>query len=333
MSTDTPDISVIIVSFNTCDLLLECLQTLQTQAGGIRYETIVIDNASQDGSADMVEREFPDVQLIRSTENLGFAAANNLGFAQARGHYVVLLNSDAFLKPQALSKALAYMQAGPKNPKIGVGGARLVGPDGTWQPSARMFPNLLNNFITLSGLAAKYPHSRFFGRVDRTWADPDQAAIVDWVPGAFSIMPRHVLEEVGYFDEQFFLYYEEVDLCKRIQAKGYNICYWPDVVVVHLGGESSKTLKELKIYSTGKQISLWQMRSALLFYRKHYGALSAWLWMQMENLWLMLRALKNGWSKQADKQQKAAYSKTMRRLLRQAWHDTQGGRISPPRPW
>jgi hypothetical protein len=123
---------------------------------------------------------------------------------------------------------------------------------------------------------------------------------------------------------------EEVDLCKRIQAKGNNICYWPDVVVVHLGGESSKSMKDLKISSTGKQITLWQMRSALLFYRKHYGALSAWLWMQMENLWLMLRALKNGWSKQADKQQKAAYSKTMRRLLRQAWHDTKVDEFHPP---
>lgn len=327
---DKPDISVIIVSFNTCDLLRQCLQTLITEASDVSYEIIVIDNASLDGSADMVAQEFPDVQLIRSQENLGFAAANNLGFAQARGYYVVLLNSDAFLKPQAITKALAYMQA---DPTIGVGGARLVGHDDIWQPSARMFPSLINHFLTLSGLSAKYPHSRFFGRVDRTWADPNQAAIVDWVPGAFSIMPLHVLKEVGYFDESFFLYYEEVDLCKRIQAKGYNIWYWPDVVVVHLGGESSKTMKALNISAAGKQISLWQMRSALLFYRKHYGALSAWLWMKIEYLWHGLRAFKNSRSQQADKQQKVVSSKTVQQLLKQAWHDTQGGKISPPRPW
>jgi len=325
-----PDISVIIVSFNTCDLLQQCLQTLIKEAGDVSYETIVIDNGSQDGSADMVEHEFPDVQLIRSQENLGFAAANNLGFSQARGHYVVLLNSDAFLKPQAPTKALAYMQA---DPTIGAGGARLVGPDNTWQPSARMFPSLINHLLTLSGLSSKYPHSRFFGRVDRTWADPNQAAIVDWVPGAFSIMPISVLKEVGYFDEKFFLYYEEVDLCKRIQAKGYNIWYWPDVVVIHLGGESSKTMKALNISAAGKQISLWQMRSALLFYRKHYGALLAWLWIKIEYIWHGLRALKNSLSQQTDKQQKAASSKTVQRLLKQAWHDTQGGISSPPRPW
>jgi hypothetical protein len=327
---DKPVLSVIIVSFNTCNLLRQCLQTLITEASDVSYEIIVIDNASIDGSADMVAQEFPDVQLIRSQENLGFAAANNLGFAQARGHYVVLLNSDAFLKPQAITKALAYMQA---DPTIGVGGASLVGTDDTWQPSARMFPSLINHFLTLSGLSAKYPQSRFFGRVDRTWADPNQAAIVDWVPGAFSIMPFHVLDEVGYFDESFFLYYEEVDLCKRIQAKGYNIWYWPDVEVVHLGGESSKTMKALNISAAGKQISLWQMRSALLFYRKHYGALSAWLWMKIEHLWHSLRVFKNSLSQQADKQQKVVSSKTVRQLLKQAWHDTQGGKISPPRPW
>jgi GT2 family glycosyltransferase len=330
MSKNIPDISVIIVSFNTCDLLRKCLKTLIKEAGNVNYETIVIDNASKDGSADMVEREFPEMQLIRSLENLGFAAANNLGFAKARGHYVVLLNSDAFLKPQALEKSLAYMQA---DSTIGVGGARLIGKEGNWQPSARMFPSLLNNFLMLSGLAAKYPHSKFFGRFDRTWAEPDVPAIVDWVPGAFSIIPRPVLEEVGYFDERFFLYAEETDLCRRIQTAGYHILYWPDVVVVHLGGESTCSLKHLTVAGSRKSILLWQIRSILLLYYKHYGALSVWLWMQMENIWHLARALKNSLSKQADKKLKVAHSKTVRKLLRQAWHDTQGGRVSPPRPW
>ncbi len=330
MSKNTPDISVIIVSFNTCDLLRKCLQTLIKEAGNVNYETIVIDNASKDGSADMVEREFPEMQLIRSLENLGFAAANNLGFAKAQGHYVVLLNSDAFLKPQALEKSLAYMQA---DSTIGVGGARLIGKEGHLQPSARMFPTLLNHFLMISGLAAKYPHSKFFGHFDRTWADPDVPAIVDWVPGAFSIIPRSVLEKVGYFDEKFFLYAEETDLCRRIQTAGYHILYWPDVVVVHLGGESTYSLKHLTKSGSGKSILLWQIRSILLLYYKHYGALSVWLWMQMENIWHLARALKNSLSKQADKKLKVAHSKTVRKLLRQAWHDTQGGRISPPRPW
>lgn len=330
MNTNTLDVSIIIVSFNTCDLLRKCLQTVVREAGEVSYEIIVIDNASKDGSVEMLEREFPEVQLIRSTVNLGFAAANNLGFAQARGHYVVLLNSDAFLKPQALSRSVAYMRA---DPKIGVGGARLVGKEGSWQPSARMFPSLLNDFLMMSGLAARYPQSRFFGRVDRTWTDHNQPALVDWVPGAFSIIPRQVLEQVGYFDEDFFLYYEEVDLCKRIKAVGYNVWYWPDVEVVHLGGESSKKLKSLNFSPAGKQISLWQMRSALLYYNKYNGYISVWLWRQMANIWYGLRSWKNSLSSQPESQKKLAYLKMMRGLLRQAWDDTQGGRVSPPRPW
>ncbi|MDM8567023.1 glycosyltransferase family 2 protein [Candidatus Halobeggiatoa sp. HSG11] len=321
---NNPQVSVIIVSFNTRDLLRDCLNTLIKEAGNINYEIIVIDNASKDDSANMVATEFPDIKLICSTENLGFAAANNLGFAQAQGDYIVLLNSDAFLWPHALERSLEYIQA---NPKIGIGGARLINPDESWQPSARLFPSLLNHLIVISGLANKYPKSKFFGRMDRTWADTNQAASVDWVPGAFSIMPRKVLEKVGYFDEQFFLYCEEVDLCKRFKMAGYEVYYWPDVTVIHLGGESSKSLTDLEMSTSGKQINLWQIRSTLLYYRKHHGLIITWLWMQLENNWHLLRIWKNCFN------QKANNSKTMRKLLKQAWHETQGGKISPPRPW
>jgi len=323
---NNPEISVIIVSFNTCDLLRDCLNTLIKESGNINYETIVIDNASKDNSAAMVANEFPQIKLILSKENLGFAAANNIGFAKAKGDYIVLLNSDAFLQPHALERSLAYMQA---NPKIGIGGARLINQDGSWQPSARMFPNLLNHFLVISGLANKYPNSKFFGRMDRTWADDEQSASIDWVPGAFSIMPRKALEKIGYFDEQFFLYCEEVDLCKRFKTAGYEIYYWPDVVVVHLGGESSKSLTDLEMSTNGKQINLWQMRSTLLFYHKHHGAVITWLWMQLENIWHLLRTWKNSFTNKT----KANYSKMLRKSLQQAWRETQGGKISPPRPW
>jgi hypothetical protein len=326
MKITIPDVSIIIVSFNTRDLLRDCLITLFREAGDLNYETFVIDNASKDGSAAMVAQEFPQVKLIQSEVNLGFAAANNLGFAQASGRYIVLLNSDAFLTPQALPNAVAYLD---RDPQIGIGGARLIGRDGTWQPSARLFPSVLNDFLTLSGLATKYPHSRFFGRMDRTWADHNQAAIVDWVPGAFSIIRRSVLEKIGYFDEQFFLYFEEVDLCRRVQAAGYTIWYWPDVTVIHLGGESSKTLTGLTMSNSGKQITLWQMRSALLFYRKHHGHWNTWLWMQLQSVWHGLRA----WKNKRHHPEKTEHSIFLRKLLQQAWQETEGGQISPPRPW
>ena len=228
----TPDVSIVVVSFNTRDLLRECLKSLERECAGLRCEVFVVDNNSRDGSADMVEQEFPAVKLTRSTVNLGFAAANNRALPLARGRYIVLLNSDAFFQPGALQLSVSHMDA---EREVGLGGARLVGRDGSWQPSARLFPSLLNDFLTFTGLSARFPASRFFGRFDRTWANPSEPADVDWVPGAFSIIRREVFEQLGYFDEAFFLYYEEVDLCRRIKAAGYRIRYWPDLVVTHCG--------------------------------------------------------------------------------------------------
>lgn len=330
ITPSTPDVSVVVVSYNTSDLLRDCLQTLKREAGDITYETLVVDNASRDGSADMVQQEFPEVRLVRSPVNLGFAASNNRAFHMAQGRYIVLLNSDAFMRPGALSKAVEHME---KNPDAGLGGGRLVGRDDAWQPSARMFPSPLNDFLTLSGLAAKFPRSRLFGRFDRTWADPLEASEVDWVPGAFAIIRHEVLEQVGYFDEAFSLYYEEVDLCRRIQAAGYPIWYWPDIVVVHLGGESSKMVKRLSLSSAGSQLTLWRMRSALLYYRKHHGAIGAWVAKGTETLWHSLRARKHAGVADPIRQAKAEESKTLMALMRQAWQETQGGLISPTRPW
>lgn len=324
MNTDTLTISIIVVSFNTINLLQRCLHTIKQEATDIKHEVIVIDNNSQDGSADWIEQNMPDIRLIRSRENLGFAAANNLGFSHARGQYIVLLNPDAFLTNNALVNAVRAMQM---NPTLGLAGAHLIGEDGQWQPSARMFPSLLNHLLNLSGLAAKYPHSRFFGRVDYTWADHEQAMQVDWVPGAFSIIRREVLDQIGFFDEQFFLYYEEVDLCHRIKAAGFTIWYLPDVTVMHVGGACSEALPELTRSNKGRQVTLWQFRSALLFYRKHYGFLHTWLWMQLENTWHRIRAWKNS------SNHKAEDSRNLRKLLKQAWQETQGGKVSPPRPW
>ena len=214
-SRHTIEASVIIVSYNTRDILRRCLQSLYAAIGSRAIEVIVVENASRDASADMVEQEFPHAQLVRSVANLGFAAANNVGFKLAQGHYVILLNPDAEVASGALDNAIRCMEA---SPRIGLAGGRLVDFDGRDQPSARRFPSLLNEVLVISGLAARFPQSRLFGRFDRTWADPGQAAQVDWVPGAFAIIRHDALRAVGPFDERFFLYYEEVDLCRRFQA-------------------------------------------------------------------------------------------------------------------
>jgi len=320
-----PDVSVVVVSFNTRDILRRCLARLVEELATVDGEAIVVDNASADGSADMVAAEFPQVRLVRSAVNLGFAAGNNRGFAQARGRYVVLLNPDAFLGSGALARALAHME---RSPRVGIAGGRLQDPAGRMQPSGRLFPSLLNELTVISGLAARYPRSRLFGRFDRTWADPGRAAQVDWVPGAFTIIRGRALGETGGFDERFFLYYEEVDLCRRMAQAGYEVWYWPDVVVTHIGGASSKTVKAHEFSSAGSQLTLWRLRSALLYYRKHHGRGAAWGLAALESLWHRLRIAAN-----TGNPAKHESSRRQIGLVRQAWNDTAGGALCPPRPW
>lgn len=323
------DVSLIIVSFNTREVLRESLQSVERERDGLRIEIFVVDNHSHDGSVEMVRAEFPQVQILASDVNLGFGAANNLALAKAQGRYVVLLNSDAFLCPNSLALAVQHMD---RDSQTGLAGGRLVGRDYSLQPSARMFPSILSDLLVLTGLAHEFPKSRFFGRFDRTWADPLEPAEVDWVPGAFSIIRADVLDKVGFFDPDFFLYSEEVDLCLRIQEAGYKIMYWPDIVVIHIGGESSRQIKTLEMSSTGAQLIRWRMRSTLLYYRKHHGT-GAWRARMLETAIYWLIAFRNSVSLNRIRRERATQYWNLVRLMQQAWADTQGGRVSPARPW
>ncbi len=328
-SLNRPDVSIVIVSFNTREVLRECLQTVAQESEGLDVETWIVDNNSSDGSPEMIEQEFPHIHLVRSRINLGFGAANNAAFESVRGRYVVLLNSDAFLRPDSLRLAVEHMD---RQPEVGLGGGRLVGRDLSWQPSARMFPSLWTDALVMSGLSDRFPKSRIFGRFDRTWADQSVAAEVDWVPGAFSIIRAEVLTKVGFFDPAFFLYSEEVDLCRRIQAAGYKIWYWPDIVVTHIGGESSRQIKTLQMSSSGAQLIRWRMRSTLLYYRKHHGS-AAWMAKALETALYRLTALRNSLSRDPRRKARAEEHRNLVILMEQAWEDTCGGRVSPPRPW
>ena len=206
---------------------------------------------------------------------------------------------------------------------------RLVGSDGSWQPSARMFPSLFNDLIIMSGLASRHPKSRLWGRADRTWADPLKAAAVDWVPGAYMLIRREVLEQVGYFDERFFLYYEEVDLCRRVKAAGHQIWYWPDIVTVHLGGESAKTIAQTPRSGPGFQLTLWRMRAELLYYRKHHNRLGAWSAAALETWWNRMRAWRNALPGSVSRVAKTEESRATIALMKEAWRETHGGEVSP----
>lgn len=323
------DASIVIVSFNTCGVLRECLESIERESSSLQVEVVIVDNNSSDGSPEMIERDFPQVRLIRSKVNLGFGAANNAALESCRGRYIVLLNSDAFLCADSLRLAVQHMD---ENPRAGLGGGRLVGRDSSWQPSARMFPSILSDLTVMTGLASRYPKSRLFGHFDRTWADQSLASEVDWVPGAFSIIRAEVIGKLGFFDPAFFLYSEEVDLCRRIKSAGYQIWYWPDITVIHIGGESSRQVKSLEMSSAGAQLVLWRMRSTLLYYRKHHGA-KAWLAKNMELALYRLTALRNGLGKDPRRAARAREYKNLASLMRRAWQDTRGGRVSPPRPW
>jgi GT2 family glycosyltransferase len=277
----------------------------------------------------MVSREFPEVHLIRSDHNLGFAAANNQAFSVARGRYVAMLNSDAWMRPDALARSVAHMDA---NPRVALASGRLVDLDNVCEASGRLFPSPLNKFLTMSGLAERYRSSRFFARGQRTWSDPFEAAQVDWVNGAYMIVRRSALEQVGDFDESFFLYFEEVDLCRRIRAAGFEVWLWPDVIVSHVGGASTRMMLK-DDYKPGAQVVSWRMRSELLYFRKYHGAFGAWCAMAIEVWWYRARMLRNSISSDRERAAKAADSRRIVTAMRDAWRATRGGKISPPRPW
>ena len=330
-------VSIIVVSFNTRDLLRECLTALRAECArlddDVSAEILVVDNGSRDGSADMVAAEFSasgtPVRLIRSDVNLGFGVANNRAIESARGRYLVLLNSDAFSHSGSLARAIAHIAA---DVSTGIGGARLVGRDGAWQPAAHMFPSISRDAFVLTGLASRFPRSRFFSAPERTWADPAAPADVDWVTGAFMILRREALSKAGLFDPAFFLYCEEVDLCRRVKAAGFGVRYWPDIVVTHLHGESSRQVDAQVFSKDESQVVLWRMRSNFLYYRKHHGA-KVWLARWLEEVLYSARFLRNRFSRSPARRERAREAVVLLSLLRQAWRETRGGRVSPSIPW
>lgn len=324
----TPDVSIIVITYNTKKLIQECLSALLKETSSLKKQVIVIDNGSDDDTFDELKK-IPEIEPIKIEQNIGFGAANNVGYQKATGRYIVLLNSDAFLHSESLQTAISLMNA---NPKVGLAGAQLVGSDGSWQPSARLFPSCLNTILQLTGLAARYPDNFFFGRANHTWEAEDRSTETDWVPGAFSIIRRESLDKHSIFDERFFMYFEEVDLCKRIKEKGWLIYYWPKIKVTHLGGETCKNTKDQHFNSVGSTVSQWQYRSTFLYFRKHNGVIGAYSIYLINTLWNGLRKIINQIRLGKEHPKTKAIS-TILLSLSNAWKDTERGKTSPPRPW
>lgn len=227
------DVSIIIVNWNTCELLQRCLTSIQTHRGDLSVEVIVVDNASSDDSVEMVRREFPWVRLIVSSCNLGYTGGNNLGAREAGGRYLLILNPDTELVGDALSQMVAYMEA---HPHVGVVGPMLRYPDGRLQPSRRHFPTIGSIFF--DGVTPGYwqwaPRNNRFRReyYMRDGRDAETQA-VDWLVGAALLIRREAWEAVGPFDEQFFMYFDEVDWCRRCHQAGWQVHYLPSALVIH----------------------------------------------------------------------------------------------------
>jgi len=257
------DVSVLIVSYNTSYLLSEAVGKLKIASAGLTTECIFVDNASVDDSVALIKQEFPNDALIINTTNVGFGRANNQALALAKGRYILLLNTDAFVAPDTLRKTIAYMDA---NPGCGILGVRLEGRDGDLQPCARYFPTPFNRFLQRTGLHKLFKGVRLVD--DMAWDHADVRQC-DWVVGCYYMIRREVIEQVGLFDPRYFLYFEEVDHCYAAKSAGWDVVFFPDTTVVHLGGESAKSSGEIS--KAGRQLSALQIESELLYFRKNHG--------------------------------------------------------------
>jgi N-acetylglucosaminyl-diphospho-decaprenol L-rhamnosyltransferase len=255
------DLSIVIVNWNTRELLRDCLTSLYASEGDFAFQVVVVDNCSQDGTCSMVGDEFPQVHVIESEINGGYAYANNLGLRRLVARYFLLLNPDTILPSHALQGMLEFMDA---HPEVGIAGPKLVMSDGSLDLACRRsFPTVENSCYKLSGLSRLFPNSRRFGAYNLTYLDPDEASEVDSVVGAFMMVRREVVEDVGGLDEEFFMYAEDLDWALRAKQARWKVYYYPEITVLHYKRQASDQ-------NAGRaRYEFW--RAMYTFYRKHYA--------------------------------------------------------------
>lgn len=255
------DLSIIIVNWNVCELLRRCLSSIEANQANLFLEVIVLDNASSDDSVFMVKREFPWVQLIASQENLGFTGGNNLGAKEAKGRYLLILNPDTEVVGEALEHMVVYLDS---HPAVGVVGPQLLYPDGSVQSSRRRFPRLATAFFDKTPFSLRwFPNNRFEREYYMVGSPDDEIQSVDWLVGAALMIRRETWHAVGPFDNQFFMYSEELDWCHRCRDAGWEIHYLPQAQIIHHQDKSSQQTP----------IVGWMrvLRSKVLYSRKYFG--------------------------------------------------------------
>jgi len=278
----TPELSVVILSYNTRRFLFRCLSSLKKVKSEVNFEVIVVDNASSDGSPEMVKKNFPDFRLVENEKNLGFAAGNNQTKRLVKGEYILFLNSDTLIKKGVLKKTLAMLKS---QPDIGALTCKLVLPDGSLdKDTGRSFVTpwvgLVHLFLKLDRI---FPHSKIFGRYWYGYIPEDVTHEVDAIQGAFFLTRKFVLDSVGWFDEDYFLDGEDIDLCWKIKKKGWRIIYYPEVSIIHFKGVSKGKLKKDSQVKFKDKLNfrMQGVNSMEIFYRKRlwssYPLLINWL--------------------------------------------------------
>jgi N-acetylglucosaminyl-diphospho-decaprenol L-rhamnosyltransferase len=256
-----PDVSVIIVSWNTRALTTACLASLPAGAGTATWEAWVVDNASSDDSVAAIRRDFPDVHVIANPGNVGFAAANNQGIAAAAGRYLLLLNSDTVVAPGSLAALVAFADA---HPRAGVIGPRLDNPDGSFQAGPTPFPSFWTELLSVTSLGRRLTYRGYPSRPEAASRTPQAA---DYVVGAAMLARREAVDEVGGLDEGYFMYSEEPDWCWRMRQAGWETWYTPGAVITHFGGQSTSQVREAML------VALY--RAKVRFFRRHRSGFEA----------------------------------------------------------
>ena len=272
-------LSVIVVSYNVENYIEQALVSVKASLQDVDHEIYVVDNASTDGSAGIVKDKFPEVNLIRNDENLGFAKANNIALKLAKGEFIALVNPDTIIEKDTFP---VMLDAFGKHPEAGMIGCKVLNEDGTFQLSCRRgFPTPWAAWTRMTGLSFIFPKSRLFAQYNMTYLDPDETAEVDAVSGSFMVLRKEILEKTGHLDERFFMYGEDLDWCLRIKQAGWKILYYPGTFITHFKGKSADNRE-------WKQVKQFYM-AMIQFAEKHFSSYSVFipLWLLKISIWKM----------------------------------------------
>jgi GT2 family glycosyltransferase len=256
------DVSVVIVNWNTRELLSDCLDSIVKQTRQACCEIIVVDNASSDGSGDMCAQAFPSVTLIQNKINRGFAAANNQGMQVASGRYILLLNPDTVILENAIDRCIAYAD---KHSDVGVVGCKVLERDGLVQQTGFSFPSCWTLFLTLTGLARLFPRSPIFAKPQLGGWNRDSEKDIDVISGMFMLVRHEAIQQVGVMDESYFVYAEEADWCFRFHRAGWRRVFFPGARIIHVDGGGKSTSK------VNVKMLVQLQKSTMIYFRKNLG--------------------------------------------------------------